>query len=196
MRGYVWCIQTEDIQEGFGSGMLQCYSKERKMYFLMEGWPYICGTTFCFGQFLGAGWEASWGQKEHCLNINHIPKGWEKLFVSSHWDAVPPQAWRTKVAPWVGGSSGCQCKCRVLNPGEVTCCCSGRALPQRYTCAALGLGRSRGWIHVRAGWEALPCLALGSTRLCKAILAPLGDKQVLGNGSCATGKVLVACKWR
>ena len=176
MCGCVWCVL-----EGFGSGMLQCFSKGRRAYFLMECWPCICGTTFCPGQFLGAGEGASWGPKEGCLDDNSISKGWEKQIVSSHWDAVPPQAWRIKVAPWVGESTGYQC---TANAG---CSALGRwhvaAVTVRYLTAArvgarweaaLGFGGSTGWIHVWAGWEALLCLALGSTRLsAKPSCSPL-----------------------
>lgn len=39
-------------------------------------------------------------------------------------------------------------------------------------------------------------LFFGAAASLQSNPAPLGDKQVLGNGSCATGKVSVACKWR
>lgn len=39
--------------------------------------------------------------------------------------------------------------------------------------AVQGLGRSTAWLLIRASWEVLLCLTLGSTCLCKAILLPL-----------------------
>lgn len=154
-------------------------------------------------------WPVPWGRSggimrpEGCLDDNSNSKGWEKQLISSHWDAVPPQAWRTKVVPWVGGSTRCQCVanagCSALERWQAAavtvCYLTSTHVGARWR-AVLGLGRSTGWIPVRASWEAAMSCSREHSPLYKAVLLPSEINRCLGMASCATKKVSVACKWR
>lgn len=83
-------------------------------------------------------------------------------------------------------------------PWEGTGPCSDCALPLHHTWreAVQGPGRSTAWSLIRASWEVLLCLTLGSTCLCKAILLPSEINRCLGMATYTIEQVLVAWEWR
>lgn len=179
MCGYVWCIL-----EGFGSGMLQCFSKGRRMYFLMEGWPCICGTTFCPGRFLWAGWEASWGPRKVVWMITaslragrnnllqcplrpgepRLRPGWEGALGASAQQMQAAQPW--------GGDMLLQWLCVTLRPHT-----REHGEKQRWDLAGAQAESASEPVGRRCH-----VLLLGAPASLQSGPAPLWDKQVLGNG--------------